>query len=284
MKADKLLILSRHAGTMDADVEAKLRAAFADYLITDFDPKSDFVKLLAPHARVVIAGGDGTVEFIVRKLADKDHPLGIVPLGTFNNLAHSLGLLDDVDQAIEVARSGRPRPITLGRVNSHVFVEACAIGLFGDAIVLGDAAKDLEFGAVVRHLRDFVEAKPFRYDLNGDLEGRGTAMSLVFSNTSSIGSQLAISASTPVNPYLELSAHAGETRMDIVVRLVASALLARHAEEDTGGVFRFRKVQVKTRPRARIYADNQLVGRTPATVTAEVSALKVLLPAPGNHK
>jgi hypothetical protein len=35
---------------------------------------------------------------------------------------------------------------------------------------------------------------------------------------------------------------------------------------------------VKTRPKVRIYADNFMVGRTPATVTAEVSAVKVLLP------
>lgn len=283
-KAEKLLILSRQAGTMDARAEAKLRAAFADHRIIDFDPRTDFEKLIAPRAPVVVAGGDGTVEFVVRKLADKEHPLGIVPLGTFNNLAHALGLPDELDQAIDTARRGRPQAITLGKVNGHVFVEACAIGMFGDAIVLGDSAKDLHFGEAVEKLREVIGAEPFSYELTGDLEGQGTAMSLVLSNTSSIGAQLPVSQASPADPYLELSASAGKTRTDMVIRLVESTLLQKHVEDDTQNVFHFRKLRVKTRPRARVYADNQLVGRTPATVAAEVSALKVLLPAAGNHK
>lgn len=277
MKAKKLLVVSRQAGTMNAEVEAKLRAAFADYLIINFDPKVDFDKLITPAAPVVVAGGDGTIEFIVRKLADSQHALGILPLGSFNNLARSLDLPEDLDQAIEVARGGRPRPITLGRVNRHIFVEACAVGLFGDAIVLGDSAKDLEFGAVVQKLRDVIEAKSFRYSLAGDLEGHGTAMSLVFSNTASIGVRLPVSTSSPEDPYLEFSADAGKTRVDIVRRLAASTLLEKHAEEDSNRLFRFRKLSVKTSPRVHIYADNQPVGRTPARVIAEASALKVLL-------
>jgi hypothetical protein len=49
-------------------------------------------------------------------------------------------------------------------------------------------------------------------------------------------------------------------------------------QEDTGQVFKFKRLDVKTRPRVRVYADNYMVGRTPASVTAEVSAVKVLVP------
>ncbi|HVH63335.1 MAG TPA: diacylglycerol kinase family protein [Candidatus Dormibacteraeota bacterium] len=283
-KADKLLILSPHAGTMTEDIEAKLRTAFEDHLTIDFDPRQDFEKLITPDARVIVAGGDGTIEAIVRRLADSDHPLGILPMGSFNNLAHALGLTGDLDQAIEAARIGLPRAITLGRVNGHVFVEACAVGVFGDAIVLGESAKDLAFGAVVAKLGDVLQASRFHYSLTGDLRGEGEAMSLVFSNTASIGIQLPVSSATPVDPYLEFSADAGRTRTDIVARFVASTLLDKHAEEEMGRVLRFRKLRVKTRPRVRVYADNQLVARTPATIAAEVSALKVLLPVSGNHK
>lgn len=283
-KADKLLILSPHAGTMNEDVEAKVRNAFEDHLIIDFHPGEDFEKLITPDARVIVAGGDGTIEAIVRRLADTDHPLGILPMGSFNNLAHALGLGDDLDQAIAVARAGLPRAITLGRVNGHIFVEACSVGVFGDAIVLGESAKDLAFGAVMAKLGDVIEASSFHYSLTGDLRGEGEAMSLVFSNTASIGIQLPVSSATPVDPYLEFSADAGKTRTDIVSRFVASTLLDQHAEEKMGRVMRFRKLRVKTRPRVRVYADNQLVGRTPATIAAEASALKVLLPDAGNHK
>jgi diacylglycerol kinase (ATP) len=276
-KPSKLLIISPKAGSMTPEIVKKLRTEFADHLILDFDPNEDFEQVISPRATVVVAGGDGTVEFIVRKLADSQHPIGILSLGTYNNFAHALGLPPDLDQAIEVAKNGEPGPITLGRVNGHIFLEACAIGLFGETIALGDSAKDMEFGKLGLKLKDVIGAKPFQYELNGDFQGTGTAMSLVFSNTASTGSKLPVSDASPVEQYLEFSVHAGRTRTDIIGRALASALLDKH-QEDTGQVFKFRQLEVKTRPRARVYADNLMVGRTPATVTAEVSAVKVLLP------
>jgi len=276
-KPSKLLIISPKAGSMTPEIEKKLRTEFADHLTLEFDPKEDFEKLLSPQATVVVAGGDGTIEFVVRKLADSQHPIGILSLGTFNNFALSLGLPTDLDRAIEVARNGRPRAITLGRVNDHIFLEVCAIGLFGETIALGDSAKDMEFGKLGQKLKDVFGAKPFQYELSGDLEGSGTAMSLVFSNTASTGSKLPISDATPTDPCLEFSVHAGRTRTDIVGRALAAAVLNKH-QEDAGQVFKFKKLEVRTRPRVRVYADNFLVGTTPTTVTAEVSAVKVMLP------
>jgi diacylglycerol kinase family enzyme len=276
-RASKLLIISRTARAVDAAVEARLRKEFPEHLVIEFGPRRAFERLITPRAQVVVAGGDGTVAVVVRKLIDSRHPLGIIPLGSFNNFALALGLPVGLEQAIKVVREGRLRAITLGRVNGKVFLEACAVGLFGEAIVLGDAAKDLHFGDVATKLRVVIEAKPFEYELIGDLRGSGTAMSLVFANTSSIGSQLPISAAKPRHPYMELSIDAGQSHADIVARVLASTLLAKH-KEDSGRIFRFKNLRVTTRPRVRVYADNQLAGRTPAVVSAEVSALKVILP------
>ena len=262
---------------MNDQVEAKLRKAFSDYLTLDFDPEEDYSKLVSPRARIVVAGGDGTVEFMIRKFADTNHPIGVIPMGTFNNLARALGLPTEVDEAIEVVRTGRTHAITLGRVNGRIFIEACAVGLFGEAIVLGEDAKDMEFGKLASRLRELIAARPFRYELEGDIKGSGAAMSLVFSNTASIGSQIPISESTPMNPWLEFSVHVGRTRSDIVGRALKSALLQKH-DEETAQVFRFTRLEVTTRPRVRVYADNMLVGRTPATITAETSSLKMVLP------
>ncbi|MGH7763247.1 MAG: diacylglycerol/lipid kinase family protein [Candidatus Dormibacteraceae bacterium] len=270
--------MSRGAGSMTPELETKLRTEFSDHLVIDFDPKQDFEKLITPRAPVVVAGGDGTIEFVVRKLADSKHPVGILPLGTYNNLPKALGIPLDIDRAINVARDRHARAITLGRVNGHIFLEACAIGLFGETIALGDSAKDMQFGDLVGKLKDVISAKPFQYELSGEINGSGTAMSLVFSNTSSVGSNLPVSDATPIDPYLEFTVHAGRSRTDIVRRAFAAAILTKHSEEGLGQVFRFKRVSVKAKPRVRIYADNFLIGRTPATITAEVSALKVLLP------
>jgi diacylglycerol kinase (ATP) len=274
----RLLVISRKAGGMNEEVEAKLRRAFADYLIVDFDPSLALEGLISKRARIVVAGGDGSVELIVRKFAETRHPIGIIPLGTFNNLARALGLPVKLDRAIAVARTGRPRPITLGRVNDRVFVEACAIGLFGETIALGESAKDMEFGKLAVRLKDVLAARPFHYELSGDIEGNGSAMSLVFSNTATIGALLPVGAGGPLSPQLELSVHAGRTRTDIAARALKSALPFSDSEDPGAQVFKFKRLHLKTKPRVRVYADSLAVGRTPATISAEVSALRVFLP------
>ena len=277
-RAASLVILSTKAGSMTPEIEGKLRRAFDGSVIVEFDPKMDLADMIAPKAPVIVAGGDGTIGWVVRRLADTKHPVGILSLGTFNNFAKSLHLPTTVDAAIRVIKTGKPHPITLGRLNGKVFLEAAAIGLFGETIAAGESAKDRAFGAFADDLKHVMEARPFTYELTGDIRGSGSCMSLVFTNTTSIGSQMPVSDKTPVDPYLELSVHAGRSRTDIVKRVLARAVLAKHKEGGLGQVFRFRKLQVVTKPKVRIYADNAHLGRTPATITAELSALQVILP------
>jgi diacylglycerol kinase (ATP) len=272
-----LLILSSKAGSMTPDIESKLRKAFDGSLIVEFDPKMDLEKLVSPTATIIVAGGDGTIGWVVRRLADTKHPLGILSMGTFNNFAKSLHLPTTVDAAIRVIKTGKPRPITLGRLNGKIFLEAAAIGLFGETIAAGESAKDRAFGAFADDLKHVAEARPFTYELTGDIRGSGTAMSLVFTNTTSIGSQMPVSDKTPEDPYLELSVHAGATRRDIVKRVIARVVLSKHRERGLGQVFKFRKLVVTTKPKVRVYADNSQLGRTPATISAELSALQVIL-------
>jgi diacylglycerol kinase family enzyme len=278
-KRTSLLILSSKAGSMTPAIETKLRDAFATSLIVEFDPKMELEELVSPRATIIVAGGDGTIGWVVRRLADTKHPLGILSMGTFNNFAKSLHVPTTIDAAIRVIKSGKPRPITLGRLNGKLFLEAAAIGLFGETIAAGESAKDRAFGSFAEDLKHVAEARPFTYELTGDIRGSGTAMSLVFTNTTSIGSQMPVSDKTPEDPYLELSVHAGATRTDIVKRVLARVVLSKHREGGLGQVFKFRKLVVTTKPKVRIYADNAQLGRTPATITAELSALRVILPS-----
>jgi diacylglycerol kinase (ATP) len=277
-KAASLLILSSKAGSMTPEIEAKLRKAFDASLVVEFDPKMDLEKLVGPTALIIVAGGDGTIGWVVRKLVDTKHPLGILSMGTFNNFAKSLHLPTTVDAAIRVIKTGKHHPITLGRLNGKIFLEAAAIGLFGETIAAGESAKDKAFGAFAEDMKHIAEARPFTYELAGDIRGSGSCMSLVFTNTTSIGSQMPVSDKTPQDPYLELSVHAGRSRTDIVKRVLARAVLSKHKEGGLGQVFKFRKLEVTTKPKVRIYADNAQLGRTPATITAELSALQVILP------
>jgi diacylglycerol kinase (ATP) len=274
---DKLLIISSKAGSITPEIEAKLRKAFADYLIVEFDPTKDFRKLLAPEARVVAAGGDGTIGFVSRALVDTDHTLGVLSLGTYNNFAKALGLPANLTGAIRVIKTGVPHRITIGRVAGTPFLEAAAVGMFGAAIELGEAIKDWKFGELVQKLGLVTGAKPFRYEITGDIKGHGTAMSLVFANTPSIGAAMPVADANPLNTFLELAVHAGASRHDIVSRLVSGRMMSPRERPIEMG-FRFRKLTVTTTPKVEVYADNQKIGRTPFEITAELGALKVLLP------
>jgi len=278
MRAAQLLVLSSHSAGLNSEIEARLREEFPDYTTVRFGAVKRIQSLVTANAKVVVAGGDGTVGAVVRRLAGTRCRIGIIPLGTFNNFAMSLRVPAALDKAIDVAKRGRARSITLGHVNGVVFLEACAVGLFGETIRLGESAKDRKLRGITAKIRRVLTARPFRYELSKDLVGSGTAMSLVFSNTYSTGIQLPLGDSTPVDRYLEFSVHAGSTHLDIAGRALASALLAKHREEGAGQVFRFRKLRVVTKPRVRAYADQVPAGYTPLTVSAELSLLKFIVP------
>ena len=277
-RAKSLVIISSNSGSITPVIEAKIRKRFENSLIVEFDPKMDLEPLLTPTATVVVAGGDGTIGWAVRRLVDTKHPLGIISMGTFNNFAKSLQLPTTLDAAVRVIEKGSPRPITLGRINGNVFLEAAAIGLFGESIAAGDSAKERAFGAFAQSAKRVIAARPFTYELTGDIKGSGSVMSLVFTNTPSTGAQLPVSDKTPVDPYLELSVHAGSSRTDLVKRVLARTVLSKTEEHGLGQMFQFRELHVTTKPRAQIYADNVRLGRTPASITAELSSLRVVMP------
>jgi len=278
MRAARLLVLSSRAGGLNAEIESRIRQAFADHTVLRFGAVKRILTLVTPTAKVVVAGGDGTVGAVVRRLAGTSCRIGVIPLGTFNNFAMSLRVPADLEKAIDVAQRGRARSVTLGRVNGVVFLEACGVGLFGATIRLGEYAKDGRLRGITAKIRRVLTARPFHYELSKDLVASGTAMSLVFSNTYSTGIQLPVGDSTPADRYLDFSAHTGSTHLDIAGRALASALLAKHREEGADQVFKFRKVRVVTKPRVRAYADHVPAGYTPLTVSAELSRLKFIIP------
>src|SRR5207248_692928 len=126
--ARSLLILSGGSGSMTAEVDRRLRAAFSDSLVLDFDPDHDFREHITADARVVVAGGDGTVGFVCRALIDSRRTLGIIPLGTYNNFARALGLPARPAPATRVARSGVPDKTPLGRLVAPRHPGPAAVG------------------------------------------------------------------------------------------------------------------------------------------------------------
>jgi YegS/Rv2252/BmrU family lipid kinase len=79
-------------------------------------------------AMVVAAGGDGTINEIIQGLAGSETALGVLPAGTVNVWAREMGIPLDLLQACQVLVSGQTRRIDLGRVNGHYFLLMVGIG------------------------------------------------------------------------------------------------------------------------------------------------------------
>ena len=86
---------------------------------------------------VLVWGGDGMVQRSIDVLAGHDVALGILPAGTANLFATNLGIPHDLDEALQVALSGRNRKLDVGRVNGEHFAVMAGVGF--DARMIGGA-------------------------------------------------------------------------------------------------------------------------------------------------
>lgn len=77
---------------------------------------------------IAVAGGDGTVNEVVRGLDGSPMMLGIIPLGTANVLAHEIGLGTSPDFVAEVIAMAEPAPVCLGEINGAPFTIMAGAG------------------------------------------------------------------------------------------------------------------------------------------------------------
>ncbi len=97
------------------------RQGHAEVLVLDAVKGGKFSSL-------VIAGGDGTINESVQGLAGTDISLGVIPLGTGNDLVKMLDLPKGIPAQVDVALKGRVRDFDLGRINDRYFINVVGIG------------------------------------------------------------------------------------------------------------------------------------------------------------
>lgn len=156
---------------------------------------------------VIAAGGDGTVARVARALAGSDVPIAILPLGTANNIAHSLGIRSDPGEAIAAWRRQDVVKIDAGVVadehGSTLFVEAAGVGLVPSGITHGraadrlagaDAAAKVEWARRM-FLETLSDLRPRHSTLNIDGEDlAGEYLLVEVLNIASVGPRLRLSA------------------------------------------------------------------------------------------
>ena len=78
---------------------------------------------------LIIAGGDGTISTVIRKLSDTSITFGIIPTGTTNNFARTIALPPEIKDQVRTIAHGYRTPIDLGFVNSDGFVNVVGVGM-----------------------------------------------------------------------------------------------------------------------------------------------------------
>ena len=118
---------------------------------------------------VLVGGGDGTVSEVARELVQKPATLGILPIGTFNNIARSIGVLAELPVATSVIAAGYVREIDVGLANdSHYFFEAAGAGLDATLFPIGEEIKSGRWTRIVQAVRLAFQYEPQAYSITFD--------------------------------------------------------------------------------------------------------------------
>ena len=133
-------------------------------------------------ARLVVAGGDGTINEALNGLGGASLPLAVIPLGTANVLAHELGIGSSARAVATAALDGVPRRVWLGSVNGRRFSMMAGVG-FDAHVVRGVSTKlkrALGKGAYgLETLRQLATFAPRHYDVIVDGQAHRAASVLV---------------------------------------------------------------------------------------------------------
>ena len=136
LKRHMLVLINAKASRGKEDIHPildRLRAAGFDLLVESSLVKSAVSDAIIARQDdidcVLVCGGDGTVNSAARGLMLTRLPMGLLPMGTANDLARTLDLPLDLEQAVDIVIGGHSVPIDVASVNDHPFFNVASVGL-----------------------------------------------------------------------------------------------------------------------------------------------------------
>jgi len=168
------------AGTNGHEKEGILAALrLADIEASYFSTKKDDIdKALGKSADLIVAaGGDGTIAKVLRSLTNRSTPVAILPLGTANNIARSLGIAGTPQELVETWKIDHTFPLNIGALKGvdedSVFLESFGVGLFGEFLRRAAKKEKAEGADNLRKGRELLQkvvksAEPVPLELTAD--------------------------------------------------------------------------------------------------------------------
>jgi diacylglycerol kinase (ATP) len=242
---------------------------------------------VAEHRRevdlVIIGGGDGTLNAAADALIETGLPLGILPLGTANDLARTLGIPADLVAASQVIAAGRTRRIDLGRVNGKHFFNVASLGLSVQVARELDADLKRRWGVlgyafiVWRAIRG---RRAFRARIRCDhARMRVQAMQISVGNGRHYGGGMTIAADAAIDDgALDLVSVAPQGLWRLI-RNVPALRWGWHEWADRIRHRRCREIEIHTTRPIPINTDGELTTQTPAQIMVVPKAVSVFVPS-----
>ena len=264
----------------------RLRAGGIDLVDSVCDTAADLAPCIAAHRDavdcVIVGGGDGTINAAGGGLLQSGLPVGVLPLGTANDFARSVGVPLDVEAAAGVIVEGSTRRIDLGEVNGLPFFNVASVGLAADlALRLTVDIKRrygrLSYALSAAHL--LLEARPFHATLLiGAQKTMVRTMQITVGNGRYYGGGNVVASDARIDDgHLDLYSleFSQVWRMALMIRAFKTGDHGAIREVRTARGDSFEVITRRPRP---VNADGELVTQTPARFTQRLQAVSVFVP------
>jgi diacylglycerol kinase (ATP) len=235
--------------------------------------------------RIVLGGGDGTLNAAIPGLLQAGLPFGILPLGTANDLARSLGIPTDLEGAARVIAEEAPRAVDLGEVNGHMYFNVASVGFSAELAAGLKAEAKRRWGRLGYAVAAFGllrRARPFTATLVHDgVVERVKTLQVSVGNGRHYGGGLTVSEQARPDDGL-LDVYSLEVRhWWRLVALVPWLRRGTHGSWRDVRAFRTTALELRTRRRRPVNTDGELTAWTPARFRLHRAALRVFAPPRG---
>jgi len=237
--------------------------------------------LEAKHELIVLGGGDGTISGLVDIMVGTGAVLGVLPLGTANSFARSLGLPLDLPSAADAIMHGERKRIDLGMIDDDYFANCAAIGLAPQiAQSVPHAAKKWfgRLGYLAWAAREFFLFKPFMLTVGEGADAQQLRVVEVrISNGRFHGGTELIDDARLDSGEIVVQAVRGHVRRRLLKNWAAS-IVGHSARHDDTVDLHGRSLKIVTDPPLPISIDGEVLARTPIVARAAAQSIDVMVP------